>query len=743
MAKLLSIEEQKPTEFWNVVKEIKNWGKSQTKVENSVNPKDWLNHFQELLNEGEEVPDYLKEELERLESAPNFSQLDYRISIGEFNKAMKRLNTKSSPGVDKISSKLLVAGKTELSHMLIIFLNKLFSHAYQPYSNSLNFLVPIFKKGEIWIPDNYRGIAVGSALSKIFELILLGRLEEVIYEKHPLSPNQIGFKKGHRTADHIFVLKSIIDKIVRNDKKRLFVAFIDFRKAYDRVNRSLLFLKLQRVEINGLFYRNIKKLNSEVSYMVKCHGGHLRPIYSKFGLKQGGILSPLLFNLYIDDIKDLFDNTCDPVHLLNKPLSHLLYADDLALISTTQSGLNNCLARLEKFSKTWQLELNVSKSKIIVFNYTGRLLKGMKFMFRGIPLEIVQSYCYLGIDFISSGSFRTARSNLVDKARKALVPLSSLVAQFNIPSDKAIYLFNAMIRPIAMYNSENLTHLTNHQIIAMNDNKNSLMFYAKKAYPNNLHQKFLKYILGVKSNCSNMATLGELGEVPIILHGFVSLLSYWHRTNSMSEDTLVKQALNFVTNDSSAKYEWVATVKFLLHYLAIDDHFVNPQLTPSTNTFTFMCKKKLHAKFIEEWSNDLAGGNLKVGESSKLRFYKLFKTSFGREPYLDHIKDYKLRKKVTKFRCSDHILEVEVGRHKNLKVEERICKICNLDDIESEAHFLQQCPAYTQIRTHYFGNIEPKKWLDILACKDIGTSYKLANYLDKSFKLRKNMLALL
>ena len=134
---------------------------------------------------------------------------------------------------------------------------------------------------------------------------------------------------------------------------------------------------------------------------------------------------------------------------------------------------------------------------------------------------------------------------------------------------------------------------------------------------------------------------------------------------------------------------------------------------------------------------------LKVGESSKLRFYKLFKTSFGREPYLDHIKDYKLRKIITKFRCSDHILEVEAGRHKNLKVEERICKICNMDDIESEAHFLQQCPAYTKIRTHYFGNIEPNKWIDILACKDICTSYKLANYLDKSFKLRKNMLALL
>ena len=183
-------------------------------IENSIQPKDWLNHFQELLNEGEDTPDTLKQELHRLESEPVFSKLDYRISTNEFNKAMKRLNTKSAPGVDKISSMLLFTGKIELSQVLFLFLNKLFSYAFQPHSHSLNFLVPIFKKGEIWDPDNYRCIAIGSAIAKIFELILLGRLEEEIYQKHPLSPNQIGFKKGHRTADHIFVLKSIVDKIV-------------------------------------------------------------------------------------------------------------------------------------------------------------------------------------------------------------------------------------------------------------------------------------------------------------------------------------------------------------------------------------------------------------------------------------------------------------------------------------------------------------------------------------------------
>ena len=91
-----------------------------------------------------------------------------------------------------------------------------------------------------------------------------------------------------------------------------------------------------------------------------------------------------------------------------------------------------------------------------------------------------------------------------------------------------------------------------------------LLFYADKSYPNSLQQKFLKYILSVKKNCSNMATLGEIGETPIIFHGFVSLLSFWHRTRNMAEDTLAKQALNVMANENNAKFEWLATVKFLL-----------------------------------------------------------------------------------------------------------------------------------------------------------------------------------
>ena len=264
----------------------------------------------------------------------------------------------------------------------------------------------------------------------------------MVQSLHPVSPNQIGFKKGHRTSDHIFVLKTVVDKIVKSDKGNLFVAFIDFRKAYDRI-------KLRRLGVNGLLYKNIKALYESVSYEVKVKGGRLEPITSRFGLKQGGVLSPLLFNLFNDDMKNIFDDSCDPVRRLTEPLSHLLYADDLAITSTTESGLKSSLSKLESYCTLWQLEVNIKNSKVVIFNRSERIISGQNFTFHSKPLDLVISYCYLGIDMSCSGSFQLSRTNLIDKAQKAVCRLLSTTAQFKLPCSKTIKLFESMSRPIA------------------------------------------------------------------------------------------------------------------------------------------------------------------------------------------------------------------------------------------------------------------------------------------------------
>ena len=113
----------------------------------------------------------------------------------------------------------------------------------------------------------------------------------------------------------------------------MYVAFIDFKKAYDTVDRGKLFDRLKSIGINGTFLKSLTAMYENPSYKIKLKNGYLDPIRSNLGLKQGCPLSPMLFNLYIDDIKTLFDNECDPVTLGDEDISHFLYADDLVLVS--------------------------------------------------------------------------------------------------------------------------------------------------------------------------------------------------------------------------------------------------------------------------------------------------------------------------------------------------------------------------------------------------------------------------
>ena len=196
-------------------------------------------------------------------------------------------------------------------------------------------------------------------------------------------------------SDHIFLLHTIIEKVVKKNKKRLFAVFIDFKKAYDTIDRDKLFRRLQDIGINGPFLKNIKAMYETVSYKIKLKDGYLDPIKSNLGLKQGCPLSPMMFNLYIDDIKDIFDEQCNPVTVTDTKISHFLYADDLVLVSLSPEGLQRSLDKIFDYATTKSLTISIKKSKSMIFNTGGRLIKS-KFYVNGEALEPVKSFCYLG-----------------------------------------------------------------------------------------------------------------------------------------------------------------------------------------------------------------------------------------------------------------------------------------------------------------------------------------------------------
>ena len=197
---------------------------------------------------------------------------------------------------------MLKAGIATLTPLLNKLFNQILGSGHYPDSWRINTLTPLHKKGSTQITTNYRGIAVGSNLAKLFCSILHSRLSKFAEEKNLIPSVQIGYKKKTRTIDHILTIKNIIDKyIFKLPRKYLFSCFVDFKSAFDTIWRKALIHKLLTYEIGGNFLTILHRMYSEVFYCVKLQSGISDKIASNVGVKQGCVLSPTLFNLFLAD----------------------------------------------------------------------------------------------------------------------------------------------------------------------------------------------------------------------------------------------------------------------------------------------------------------------------------------------------------------------------------------------------------------------------------------------------------
>ena len=157
------------------------------------------------------------------------------------------------------------------------------------------------------------------------------------------------------------------------------------------------------------------KKEKYISVVCKTHRGEW----------QGDGLKPLLFNLYTNDLPNIFDySITDPVSLDVKWLSCLLYADDLILLSESEKGLQSCLDNLNSYCNRWKLKMNISKTKVIVFNSKGkRKADNLKFYIENKKQEVVGKYKYLGVIVSYNGNLKFAAEQLCNKGLTAVFSL--------------------------------------------------------------------------------------------------------------------------------------------------------------------------------------------------------------------------------------------------------------------------------------------------------------------------------
>ena len=641
----------------------------------------------------------LLDELKKLEGEKIYNELDYKISNKEISDAISTLKNGKASGYDIILNEMLKNSQGFLLDCLNKVFNTVLTSGSFPKIWAKGYIVPIFKNGSKDDPANYRGITIGSNLGKLFTKILNTRLEKYLCSRNIICPEQIGFSKGKRTTDHMFVLKILVDKYTQLGQKKLFSCFIDFKKAFDTVQHYGLLYKLRKAGISDHFYTVIKNMYQNTYLSVKVNNDFSTNWFSsKTGVRQGDNLSPTLFKLFINEIPSKFDSSCCPVDLDSKYINCLLYADDLILLSETADGLQHCLDILFSYCKKWGLEVNLKKSKVLVFNNTGRLMS-TKFMYNSNYLENVRKYTYLGVSFSISGNFTDAKHELYCKGLKAFFKYLKCFDGHKPKLKTLIHVFDHTVKPILMYGSEIWGYFPSQKLI------NNDEYFYKLCSDNpieKLHIKFCKYLLGVKKRSTNIAVTGELGRYPLFLEIIFNMIKYWIRLKS-SDNILLKGAFSVsqaLCNEG--KQSWVDCIQTVFKYFNIDPNLVQ-NLKTNLKKYIF---NKLHNKYNFHWQRKLSADKSKKHGGNKLRTYRRFKKKFCMEPYLLWGNNEQ-RTTITKFRISAHDLEIERGRYYGTEVDQRICKLCKTE-VEDETHFLLQCPQLNTARNTILNDISLK-----------------------------------
>ena len=219
------------------------------------------------------------------------------------------------------------------------------------------------------------------------------------------------------------------------------------------------------------------------------------------------------------------DSDDDTPKLVSTPINCLMYADDLVLMSRSESGLQILLNRLGEYCRKWRMEVNIEKTKAMKFSGNGHKCKSV-FLYNGKPLENVAKYKYLGIEFSSSGSWSNAIANISNRGKKTLFLLKGYICSGNIKPGLGLKLFDQMIKPILCYGSEIWSAFDGNKKIFQNID--GIPKFLDSLDIENVHVKFCKFLMGVNKRAVNLAVKGELGRFPVGISCMLQAFKYWY-----------------------------------------------------------------------------------------------------------------------------------------------------------------------------------------------------------------------
>lgn len=642
-------------EWWNLIREIKN---KELQPNPGIEIHVFRQYFADLLNPSQNANDIIY--------VPMFysdEDLDNPIDIMEVKNVLAKAKCNKAPGEDRVSYEFFKNASDTFLQELTHSYNLIFESSILDEKFTTSIIFPIYKKGDKDMASNYRGISFMNTVAKIFMGIINKRINVWLKKHNILTEYQAGFREGYSTVDNLYNLAAIAH-LKYKEKKKLYAFFVDFKAAFDKVCRKSLIYKLHSIGMSTKMVKMIESIYSHTKFAV-WSGEYLSDEFdTSSGVKQGCLLSPTLFSIYLNDLHSYLEGG---INIGSTNIRLLMYADDIVILADDVSIMQNMIHKLEAYCQMWNLEINLNKSEIMIFRNGGKISTREAWLFKGEPIAVCNEYTYLGVTLSPKMSFKKHVQNRNISAKNSInAAWKDFFTKKGICLDAKWNLFKAVCRAIQSYGAQMWGfHLF--------DEVDKLQRY------------FLKKILKLPSFTPTYVVMLETGIENNHIYTLDLHLRYIIKTLfEYNENRLPNQLTKLMIEKEAYWYRYIEKLSLDFNTIRISE-----------------CTTK------EDWellrsniTNGLKSREREINEEKATRTTRFYSKLNFKTPqtYFEITGNINAISYI--FKARGDLIELNGTRFQLQRP--RICSLCNLNDTEDILHFIAKCPILLELRFKYF-----------------------------------------